>query len=330
MKFYINPSNQYANMYAYANTNEKVQMERIAYALRDELGKYECEVLVATKNYIRDKATEAKAWGADFAIALHSNAASATASGTRGYYNKYFDVSKRMAQRLCDNIDAINPFDRGASGLVDNYSYQDIYRFGDRGIPSILAEIAFHDNPSEARWIVENTGAIAVAICKCFVDEYNLVIRGATGGSEAPTDVRYRVQVGAFGDKSNADKMAAKLKADGFATYMVKFDGLYKVQTGAFAVKSNADALANTLKAKGYDTYITTQKGEPVGITVDYPKVGDKVKVRQGATTYTGDSLASFVYQGIYDLQELSGTRAVIGIGGRVTAAVDIKDLLRA
>ena len=156
----------------------------------------------------------------------------------------------------------------------------------------------------------------------------------ATGGSEAPTtpttDIRYRVQVGAYADKANADRMAAKLKADGFNTYMVKFNGLYKVQTGAFAVKSNAEALANQLKAKGYDVYITTQKGEPVGITPDVLRVGDKVKVRQGAMTYTGDSLAAFVYQNTYDLQELSGTRAVIGIGGQVTAAVNIKDLVRA
>lgn len=75
----------------------------------------------------------------------------------------------------------------------------------------------------------------------------------------------YRVQTGAFGNKSNADTLQAKLKAAGFDTYMVKVGNLYKVQVGAFGVKANADAMAKKLKAAGFDTFITTESGNPVG-----------------------------------------------------------------
>jgi hypothetical protein len=54
---------------------------------------------------------------------------------------------------------------------------------------------------------------------------------------------------------------------------------------------------------------------------------GSKVKVASGAKTYTGGSLAAFVYQNTYTVLELSGSRAVIGQGSTVTAAVNIKDL---
>ena len=49
---------------------------------------------------------------------------------------------------------------------------------------------------------------------------------------------------------------------------------------------------------------------------------GDKVKVKPGAKTYTGGKLASFVYQTIYDVLEVSGDRIVIGIKGYVTTAI--------
>lgn len=79
--------------------------------------------------------------------------------------------------------------------------------------------------------------------------------------AETPSGVLYRVQVGAFSKKTNADAMLKMLKAAGFDTYMVQVDGLYKVQVGAYSKKSNADAMAAKLKASGFDTYITTKSG---------------------------------------------------------------------
>lgn len=54
---------------------------------------------------------------------------------------------------------------------------------------------------------------------------------------------------------------------------------------------------------------------------------GSTVKVKKGAKTYTGGSLASFVYSGTYTVMQVSGARVVIGKNGVVTAAINIKDL---
>lgn len=54
---------------------------------------------------------------------------------------------------------------------------------------------------------------------------------------------------------------------------------------------------------------------------------GSVVKVKNGAKTYTGGSLASFVYDRNHVVSELSGDRAVITYGGVVVAAVNVKDL---
>lgn len=58
-------------------------------------------------------------------------------------------------------------------------------------------------------------------------------------------------------------------------------------------------------------------------------KVGDTVKVKKGAKTYNGGSLASFVYDRNHKVSEVSGDRAVITYGGTVVAAVNTKDLTK-
>lgn len=55
--------------------------------------------------------------------------------------------------------------------------------------------------------------------------------------------------------------------------------------------------------------------------------VGARVKVNEGAKTYTGGTLKPFVYKTVYDVISMSGNRVVIGIGKAVTAAVHKKDL---
>lgn len=59
-------------------------------------------------------------------------------------------------------------------------------------------------------------------------------------------------------------------------------------------------------------------------------KVGDKVKVKKGATPWNGGKLASWVYNDTFDLMELKGERAVIGKGGSVTTAINVKNLRKA
>lgn len=75
----------------------------------------------------------------------------------------------------------------------------------------------------------------------------------ASGGS---TKTLYKVQLGAFGKKENANRFAKELQGKGFLTCIVSQGGLYKVQTGAFAKKTNAEALAKTLRELGYTACI--------------------------------------------------------------------------
>lgn len=77
--------------------------------------------------------------------------------------------------------------------------------------------------------------------------------------------VIYRVQLGAFGKKANANAFLAKIKGlpdainAGYRNaYVRKVGSYWKVQVGAFSVKANATRVVNDLKSKGYNAFITT------------------------------------------------------------------------
>ena len=137
----------------------------------------------------------------------------------------------------------------------------------------------------------------------------------------------YRVQLGAFEKKDNATAFAAKLKKEGFDTYIVQIGKYYKVQVGAFGVKKNAEAMLEKLKKAGHDDAFITYSGTSGGTSERKIKTGSKVRVKAGAKTYSGGSLASFVYSRDHIVKELSGKRAVITYGGTVVAAVNVDDL---
>ena len=85
------------------------------------------------------------------------------------------------------------------------------------------------------------------------------------GSNTSPAvDNLYRVQVGAYKSKANADAQLARVKAAGFDTYMVQVGGLYKIQVGAYREKTNADNMLKKLKSAGFDAFITTESGTAV------------------------------------------------------------------
>ncbi len=69
--------------------------------------------------------------------------------------------------------------------------------------------------------------------------------------------VLYRVQVGAFLRRENAEARAAELKERGYDAYINISGGLFKVQVGAFADRENAQHLADELRALGFEVLIT-------------------------------------------------------------------------
>ncbi len=195
--------------------------------------------------------------------------------------------------------------------------------------------LAYTPKPGEAvltahRWF-ENKACPGEWLYSRFGDLANKVNQrlGSKPVEDNDTKVLYRVQTGAFSNKVYADRLLDKVKMAGFDTYMVEADGLYKVQVGAYANRANAERQKQKLEAAGFETFITTHSGDAVHANqpVNDVQVGSMVRVKNGATTYTGGSLASFVYTRNHKVAEISGDRVVITYNGCVVAAVKKADL---
>ena len=88
------------------------------------------------------------------------------------------------------------------------------------------------------------------------VDKVNEKLGLNSNSGTSSNDNLYKVQVGAFSKKENAEKLANEIKNKGVDTCIITEDGLYKVQCGAFENVDNAKNIAKTLNNMGYDTYI--------------------------------------------------------------------------
>lgn len=95
---------------------------------------------------------------------------------------------------------------------------------------------------------------------------------------------------------------------------------LLELSQNAKALKSST---TNTSSSSSSTSAATTTTA-----TTAFAK-GDKVTVNSGAKTYTGGSLASFVYSTVYTVIQVNGDRVVIGLNGVVTASVNAADLTK-
>lgn len=81
-----------------------------------------------------------------------------------------------------------------------------------------------------------------------------------------PSTTLYRVQIGAFASKDNANNYLQQVKAAGYGTAFMldQKDAagklLYKIQVGAFSVKDNATNYVKEVKNKGFDAFVVEHK----------------------------------------------------------------------
>ena len=221
-RVYISPSDQTENRYAWGNTNEHVQCQKIAEAEAAALRRSGVEVkLAAFGTTMAQRCAESDAWRADIHNCVHTNAANGKVMGTRLFCyaipGKGYDACKAVFAELA-------PLTPGAS---ENIQVNPIYEVRVPDAPSVYCECEFHDTVEGAKWIVEHTTdigeAIAKGLCKYLGVKYVPAKQEPPKPAEpAQGDTLYRVQVGAFAVRANAEKMLERLKKAGFTGFVVK------------------------------------------------------------------------------------------------------------
>lgn len=219
-RVYISPSDQTENRYAWGNTNEHVQCQKIAEAEAAALRRSGVEVkLAAFGATMAQRCAESDAWGADIHSCVHTNAFNGKVMGTRMFCfaipGKGYDACKAVFAELA-------PLSPGTSENIQKASY---YEVRVPNAPSVYCECEFHDTAEGAKWIVEHTTDIGEAIAKGLCEYLGVTYVPAKQEAPKPagpaqSDTLYRVQVGAFAVRANAEKMLDRLKKAGFTGFI--------------------------------------------------------------------------------------------------------------
>lgn len=215
-KIYLSPSNQDGNMYAYGDTNEMEQCNRIADAAKTALERCGFTVKKAANGQnMRVSINESNAWGADLHIPIHTNAmtndGTGTAGGTIVFVYSTDNPNMALATPIYQSVQAVTP------GTTDYgvRAYPDLAELNGTNCTAVYIEVDFHDNPPIAKWLIENPQTVGEAIAKGVCSGYG-VEYVSPSPSPDKKDVFYRVQVGAYSDKANAERFLAQVKAAGF------------------------------------------------------------------------------------------------------------------
>ncbi len=188
----------------------------IAHACRELLEWHGVNVLLSRTadetEGLNQRIKECNAYGPDLAVDIHNNAGGG--DGAEAYHHYGGGKGKTLAENILAEVVKIGQNSRGAK-VKKNGDGKDYFGFiRQTSAPAVIVECAFVDNSTDIQ-IVDTAAeqkamgeAIAKGVLKTLGIEYKAPVQ--------KTDTIYRVQVGAYHERANAEAMLQKLKAAGF------------------------------------------------------------------------------------------------------------------
>lgn len=264
----------------YNGRQEKDDNLRLALAVGNILENSGVDVIYTRNNDVYEtpfkKATDANAANADFFVSFHRNS-SENPNSASGVQNLIFRRGGK-AETLAEDIQK-ELVDAGFNdlGIVERPNLVVLKR---TRMPAVLIETGFINNTEDNMKFDNDFNRIAQAIADGILQGIGY---GETAVNAAAIDMNgtmddvmdsaedmyenedrctceklYRVQVGAFRNRDNADRLLATLQGNDFPAFVVFDDGVYKVQVGAFRNLDNAVIMERRLRRYRFNTFITT------------------------------------------------------------------------
>ena len=229
---FLSPSTQDWNQYVTGSGSEEYHMNQIADALEpyllangirwsrnDPAGTAGSAIRQAHSGYY------------DLYLALHSNAAPEGRYGSeRGIIVFYYPTSsegKRAAELIVQELKVIYP-------LPDKVTTRSTTTLGEVRLsraPAVLAEIGYHDNVSDARWIETHTDDIAQQLGRAVTEFFGLPFAYPT----EPQNGTVRVSFGTLNLRERPDSSApiiANMPNGAEVTVYGEWQGWYTVHYG--------------------------------------------------------------------------------------------------
>lgn len=191
----------------------------MALACRDYLERNGVKVLMSRTKDENDPLTEeikeCNAFNPDLAVDIHNNAGGG--DGFEAYYHFKGGSSKALALNIEEEIKAIGQNSRGCKTKV-NASGRDYFGFiRQTNCPAVIVEGVFVDNATDVQIAntTEKQRAFGYAYARGILT--TLGIKPQEASQAVPAGSVYRVQIGAYSQKENAQAQLQKAKEAGFS-----------------------------------------------------------------------------------------------------------------
>lgn len=141
------------------------------------------------------------------------------------------DISKLFAKKIAPVIANIMDtkqdykintrkcsYDRNNDGVLNDNYYGLLHGGRLVNTPSVIIEHSFHTNTRTVNWLLDdnNLEKLAKAKAECIAE----FLLGKAVVKDEKTDTLYKVQIGAFENKENAERLSKELEAKGYKTYI--------------------------------------------------------------------------------------------------------------
>lgn len=280
----------------YNGRAEKDDNLKLALAVGDILEKNGIDVVYTrtTDEYETPfkKATDANDAKADYFVSIHRNS-SPTPNQYTGVETLVYNNSGIKSQMAANINSELEKAGFKNLGITERPNLVVLKR---TKMPAVLVEAGFINNDKDNETFDKNFNQIANGIADGILNTLGITPKNDTStwaaSSEVPTvksdsaenteimptnqnkkpslpsmpacgcdndmtpEPLYRVQVGAYRNKDNADRMLNSLLVEGFPAFIIYEDDYYKVQVGAFIQLSNAIKMEQKLRKFRYSTYI--------------------------------------------------------------------------
>lgn len=268
-------------------------------ACRKELQKYGVTVYTSrtTDVYVslNDRTAKANNTDAGYFVSIHHNAG----AGDRGEY--IHSIFAGEGQKLADSVgnELLNVLGQQKKVYSkQGSSNQDYYHvIRNTKMTAIIVEVCFIDNATDVQIAdtVEEQQRNGVLIAHGILKHMGVSISSQGQATPSIPSVSsgtiYRVVVGSYAERENANAMVAKLKGDGYNAFLDAFnkDGktYLRVICGSYKERANADKVLNELKAKGYNPFIAIYNGSvDVSPTPSAPAVSQPIDLNREIKRY--------------------------------------------
>lgn len=209
---YLSPSTQEKNIGVGNYGSEEKRMNEVTNVVERILIEHGVKVYRNRPDWdLKEVVKDSNLRKPDLHFAIHSNAGGGRGAEIFAYSTK--SEGAKAANIIYDEFEKITQIK--GRGVKINSKF---YELRATNAPAALIEVAFHDNLEDANWIINNIEKIGTSLAKGVLKYFNVPYK-----EEKVSTIIYRVMVGSFSKKENAEQQVERLKNAGFDAVIMPY-----------------------------------------------------------------------------------------------------------